>query len=128
MKKRDPKKDAGDEKKFQTEDTLSAKTRYKDLVVRIWPYVVNYKGLLALVVVIVVAHTVIGRILPSVIGWAVDHVIIGNRLDLLVDVCLVYFGLELVRFIFVIIETYFFQVLGQKIIYDLRSDLYTHLQ
>ena len=114
--------------KFHSEDTLSERTRYKDLIVRIWPYVSRYKGLLGVVVFMVTAHTTIGRILPNVIGWAVDHVIIAKRPDLLTQVCLVYFGLEVIRFVFVIVETYYFQVLGQRVIFDLRSDLYTHLE
>ena len=39
---------AAGENKFQTDDALSAKTRYRDLVVRIWPYIAKYKGFLIL--------------------------------------------------------------------------------
>jgi ATP-binding cassette, subfamily B, multidrug efflux pump len=114
--------------KFQSEDTLSANTRYNDLIRRVWPYISKYKFLLILVTTLVCIHTTIGRILPNIIGYAVDHVIIAKRLDMLLKVCLVYLSLEITRFIFVIIETYYFQVLGQKVIYDLRSDLYSHIQ
>ncbi len=121
------KKDS-EENQFQSEDALSAKTRYRDLVVRIWPYVRRHRLLFAGLTVIVFAHTAIGRILPNLIGYAVDQVIIPKDLSGLLPICLVYLALEVIRFIFVIIETYFFQVLGQKVIYDLRSALYTHVQ
>jgi len=117
-----------EKKDFQSEDTLSAKTQYTDLIRRVWPYISRYKGLLVLVTILVCIHTTIGRILPNIIGYAVDHVIIAKHLEMLFKICLVYFILEITRFIFVIVETYYFQVLGQKVIYDLRSDLYTHIQ
>lgn len=81
-----------------------------------------------MVVSLVFVHTAVSRILPNIIGYAVDHVIVGKHLELLVKICAVYLSLELIRFTCVIIETYFFQVLGQKVIYDLRSDLYGHIQ
>jgi ATP-binding cassette subfamily B multidrug efflux pump len=110
------------------EDALSAKTKYSDLVFRTWPYLKKYSGLLILLVILVFAHTVISRILPNLIGYAVDHVIIAKEVSKLGWICLIYGGLEIVRFIFVIIETYYFQVLGQKVIYDLRSDVFAHVQ
>ena len=119
---------SSESKDFQSEDTLSAKTRYVDLIRRVWPYISRYKSLLLLVTLLVCIHTTIGRILPNIIGYAVDHVIIAKHLEMLFKICLVYFALELIRFVFVIIETYYFQVLGQKVVYDLRSDLYSHIQ
>lgn len=116
------------ENTFQIEDAVSEKTRYRDLVIRIWPFAAKYKWLLAVVLLIVLGHTIIGRILPNIIGYAVDHIILPSRLEKLAPVCMAYLGFEVLRLIFVFIETYLFQVLGQKIIYDLRSDLFAHIQ
>ena len=117
-----------EEKIFHQEDVLSAKTKYRDLMVRTWPYVAKYRGLLSLLVILVFLHTAISRLLPNIIGYTVDHVIISKEVAKLLPICLIYFSLELVRFCFVIVETYYFQVLGQKVIFDLRSDVYTHVQ
>jgi ATP-binding cassette subfamily B multidrug efflux pump len=113
---------------FQQEDVLSNRTRYKDLLTRTWPYVAKQKKILTLVVTLVFLHTIISRILPNIVGYAVDHVIIAREHEKLFGICMLYMLLELTRFIFVIIETYYFQVLGQRVIFDLRSDVYTHIQ
>lgn len=113
---------------FQMEDNVSEKTRYRDLVKRLLPYLARHKKLFSLLVVIVCVHTTLGRLLPTVIGYAVDHVIVAKQSQLLLKVCLAYLGIEILRFIFVLVETYYFQVLGLKIIYELRSHLYSHIQ
>ncbi|MDZ4677561.1 MAG: ABC transporter ATP-binding protein [Oligoflexia bacterium] len=110
------------------EDVLSARTRYKDLVVRIWPYIAEYKWHLLFVTGLVIVHTIVGRILPNLVGYAVDNVILPKNLELLWKICAVYFSLEVLRLLMVIAETYFFQVLGLKVIYDLRSNVYSHIQ
>src|SRR4051812_42208817 len=106
---------------FHQEDVLSGKTRYRDLIVRTWPFVAKHRGLLILLVVLVFLHTAISRILPNLIGYAVDHVIVSRELQKLWPICLTYLALELIRFCFIITETYYFQVLGQKVIFDMRS-------
>jgi ATP-binding cassette, subfamily B, multidrug efflux pump len=116
------------ENNFQTEDSLSARTRYRDLVVRIWPYMSRYKVMFFGLTAVVIAHTAVGRVLPNLIGYAVDKVILPKKMEMLVTVCLIYLGLEIVRFVFVLVETYYFQLLGQRVIYDMRSDFYSHIQ
>lgn len=113
---------------YQTEDKLSEKTQYWDLAKRIFPFAKKYWVFFTFLFVVVILHTVIGRILPTLFGQVIDKVIIAKQLDLLWKFCSIYLVLEIVRFSLICAETYFFQLLGLNIIYDMRSGLFKHVQ
>ncbi len=110
------------------DDNVSEKTRYRDLVLRIWPFMKVHGLMLSILMIVVIVHTVIGRLLPFILGHVVDDVIMAKKTELLWKFCKLYLGLEIIRFILICTETYFFQVLGLRIIYEMRSKLFEHVQ
>jgi hypothetical protein len=74
---------------FQQEDVLSNRTRYKDLLTRTWPYVAKQKKILTLVVTLVFLHTIISRILPNIVGYAVS--LLASMKNCLASVCSICF-------------------------------------
>ncbi|MCC6278315.1 MAG: ABC transporter ATP-binding protein [Oligoflexia bacterium] len=110
------------------DDKLQSGTRYRDLVVRVAPYVWKTKGIFLFVVALVLTHTALGRFLPSLIGYTVDHFILTKKAEFLLQAGAAYLLIEVFRYILMIAETYLFQRLGLQVIYQLRSDLFSHVQ
>jgi ATP-binding cassette subfamily B multidrug efflux pump len=59
--------------KFMSEDLIKTKITYRELFKRLWPYARKEKGLLIVALFAVVGVAVVSRMIPLVIGYAIDH-------------------------------------------------------
>lgn len=67
-------------------------------------------------------------IAPRITGWLVDDVIQGGATQLLLPLCGVLLGIAVIRAVSNYIRGVQFEKLSQGFCYDLRTDLYAHLQ
>ena len=93
-----------------------------------------YRGRVALVAVLILATSGIGLINPLLIKVVFDDVIlaadkpVGDRVRLLVLVCAVMFVAPIVTGLLGLWQTYMSNLIGLKVMQDLRNSLYSHLQ
>ncbi|WP_413290274.1 ABC transporter ATP-binding protein [Bdellovibrio sp. HCB337] len=110
------------------EDIIKTKVTYPIMFKRLWPYTRKHPWMFAAVVLIILLLTGISRLIPYIIGYAIDHGVIAKDISLFKMMALVYLGLEFSRTILSFSQNYMFQVLGNRVLYYLREDLIRHTQ
>jgi subfamily B ATP-binding cassette protein MsbA len=115
--------------KAQSEENPSGET--PDIPVnwrRLFGYLRPFVGLIVIGLLASSANAALSLVFPAVIGDVVDSVLnIGNvaQLD---QITLLLLGVFLLRSATTFIETLSLQYVGERIVYNLRAQVYTHLQ
>lgn len=110
------------------EDLITTKITYPVMFRRLWPYTRRHPWLFAGVIAIILLLTGISRLIPFVIGYAIDHGVVEKNITLFKGMALVYLALEVSRTALAFGQTYMFQILGNRVLYYLREDLIRHTQ
>ncbi|MDA8046993.1 MAG: ABC transporter ATP-binding protein [Actinomycetota bacterium] len=95
---------------------------------RIWRFLRPYRARLSLYLLVIVATAVVGSIPPLVVKSLIDHGVVGRdvaTVDLLAGALV---GLALAQTALSLVSRWFGSVIGEGIIYDLRVQLYDHVQ
>ena len=115
---------------FLTDDEKQNKPKLtKELLARILGYLKPYKWYFLLVFAALIISAVLG-LLPSIItGAIVDGIISDNRsMAMLIKLVVMAFIVLSAGQIISVIEQYINSWISQKIIYDMRNEMYDHLQ
>ena len=100
----------------------------KELLVRILGYLKPYSLQFGLVFLIILASAAIG-LLPSIItGKIVDQALVNRDMAKLVQLCLAAFAAVGVSQIVSVLESYINSWISQRIIFDMKNEMYDHLQ
>ncbi|NTW72815.1 MAG: ABC transporter ATP-binding protein [Eubacteriaceae bacterium] len=100
----------------------------KGLLLRILSYLKPYWLQFILVFISILLSSVVG-LLPSIItGRIVDEALIGKNMDLLLTLLAAAFATLVVSQIIGILESYISAWISQKIIFDMKNQMYDHLQ
>src|SRR5437868_7389141 len=102
------------------EDIIKTKVTYPIMFKRLWPYTRRHPWRFAGVVVIIAVLTGISRLIPFIIGYAIDHGVVAKDISLFKTIGLVYLALEFSRTILSFCQNYMFQLLGNRVLYYLR--------
>jgi ATP-binding cassette subfamily B multidrug efflux pump len=78
--------------------------------------------------VIITIDTYMSATPPAQPYWLARHLHPSNRLGGITDVALIYLGCLLFTFLLELLQTYLMQWTGQKVMFDLRSQIFRHLQ
>lgn len=113
---------------FMHEDLVKTKVTYTVLFKRLWPYAKKEKALLFIAVAAVAGVAIVSRMVPALIGYAIDHGVKELNYELFTNVAFAYLGLEILRSCFSFSNAYFFQLFGNRMLYHLREDLMNHVQ
>jgi ATP-binding cassette subfamily B protein len=113
---------------FISEDLVKTKITYPLLFKRLWPYARREKVLLFSAVLAVFVGALIARIIPSLIGYAIDHGIKEKKFEIFTTIAAIYLGLEILKSLLSFANTYLFQIFGNRMLYHLREDLLSHTQ
>ncbi len=113
---------------FLQEDKINTTLKYRDLLVRMTPYFRKYWLSLGAVVVMVIFMAVISRLIPTLIGYAVDESLIKKNNEMLIKLLFFYIGLEITHALLDLLQLYFFQKLGARVLFNLREDLIAKIQ
>jgi ATP-binding cassette subfamily B protein len=95
---------------------------------RVWVYARVYPFLCAATFVSAILGTLTGLVFPKVTGLVIDHVLIPKRADLLLQYVLIVVAAFLAQNILNALRIRFNNTFEQKVIFDLRRDLYHTLQ
>jgi len=113
---------------FMNEDLIKTKVTYPTMFKRLWPYARKEKVLLILAVIAVAGVATVARIIPSLIGYAIDNGVLKKDPTVFTRVAFIYLGLEILRSCFSFSHVYLFQLFGNRMLFYLREDLMNHVQ
>ena len=113
---------------FFSEDVLSGKLYNGAVVKKLLAYVLRYKAAGLLSIFLVMITTALFLLCPYLFGYAIDHGIAGGDKPLVYKIALVLLGIEALRLLLVVVQSYFIQMIGQKVMLDMRMDLFNHVQ
>lgn len=99
-----------------------------DMVKFLWPYMRKHWQLLVIFSVAVFASIALGRALPFIFGYAVDHGLQGKNLALVFNLAALYFSADILRVFFYFARNYWSQKLGNRVLFEVRSALIHHTQ
>lgn len=97
-------------------------------VLRVFKYLRRYPGMAAATLACAVAGTLMVVVFPKVTQHIINDVIGGNHPEQLTRWVLIGAGAFFLRHFFNAIRIYLNNTFEQKVIFDLRSDLYSHIQ
>ena len=95
---------------------------------RVFAYLKRYPGLAAGTFTCAILGTLMVIVFPGVTKWIIDDVVYANRPDKLVPLILLATVAFLVQHLFNSLRIILNNTFEQKVIFDLRSDLYSHIQ
>jgi ABC-type multidrug transport system fused ATPase/permease subunit len=95
---------------------------------RVFAYLKRYPGLAAGTLACAVLGTLMVIVFPGVTKWIIDDVVYANRPDKLLPLILLATAAFLVQHLFNALRIVLNNTFEQKVIFDLRSDLYSHIQ
>src|SRR5206468_3581477 len=95
---------------------------------RVFAYLKRYPGLATGTLVCAIMGTLMVIVFPSVTKWIIDDVVRANRPDKLLPLILLAAVAFLVQHLFNSLRLILNNTFEQKVIFDLRSDLYSHIQ
>ncbi|MEK7804326.1 MAG: ABC transporter ATP-binding protein [Planctomycetota bacterium] len=113
---------------FFSEDVLSGKLYNGAVVKKLLAYVLRYKAAGMLSVFLVMITTALFLLCPYLFGYAIDHGIARGDKPLVYKIALILLGIEAMRLLLVVVQSYFIQMIGQKVMLDMRMDLFNHVQ
>ncbi|GAK54597.1 ABC transporter related protein [Candidatus Moduliflexus flocculans] len=94
------------------------------LLKRLFPYVRTHAALLAVSLVLLVAFDVTGIVHPYLLKVGIDQHIVKGDLPGLIRICWILAAVLVSNFIFSAAFTYGVEYLGQRLLFDLRMDLF----
>jgi ATP-binding cassette subfamily B protein len=95
---------------------------------RVFTYLKRYPWLAAGTLTCAILGTLMVIVFPSVTKWIIDDVVRANRPDKLLPLILLATVAFLVQHVFNSLRIILNNTFEQKVIFDLRSDLYSHIQ
>ena len=95
---------------------------------RVFAYLKRYPGLAAGTLACAIFGTLMVIVFPSVTKWIIDDVVRANRPDKLLPLIVLATVAFLIQHIFNSLRIILNNTFEQKVIFDLRSDLYSHIQ
>ncbi len=117
-----------EKEEFFSEDVLTDKL-YDTMVIRkLLSYVLRYKASGLLSIFMVLITTVLFLLGPYLFGYAIDHGISKGDKLLIYKIALVLLCIQTLRLLLVMAQSYNIQVIGQKVMLDMRMALFNHVQ
>lgn len=110
------------------EDLVKTKITYPILFKRLWPYARKEKVLLFSAIFAVAGGAIAARLIPALVGYAIDHGVKEKDYSIFTQVAYVYLVLEIFRSCFSFANVYLFQIFGNRMLFHLREDLMSHVQ
>ena len=103
--------------------------RYKDLILfkRVLVHLKPYSRLVSLAVLLLLAVSILNLTGPYLTKIVIDDHIKEGNINGLDVIAAIYFAVLIFSFIFQFFQTYLMQYIGQKVMFDLRSQVFSHL-
>src|SRR5205085_7390730 len=109
--------------KYHEEEAIG-KTYDLRLARRLLKYLRPYVGSLVPALVLTLVANGLGVLQPKFVQYAIDDGIMKKSLDVLTWIALAFFITKLLQFVVAYFQTVLMENVGQRVMYDLRSELY----
>ncbi|MBK8203778.1 MAG: ABC transporter ATP-binding protein [Bdellovibrionales bacterium] len=116
------------DRSFLDEEHIQHQLGFLSFMKRIWPLLWNHSYGFIILILVILSYVVTGRLMPVVFGHAIDEGIRKDDLSLVYQAACVYLVLEILRSTLHFAQTYGIQRLGNRVLYDLREKLISHVQ
>jgi ATP-binding cassette subfamily B multidrug efflux pump len=116
------------ERKELTEDDVLGKAYDAHLMKRLLKYLKPYRGWIVLAIILTVGISFATTIRPYLTKVAIDKYIVNKDYIGLRNIILILIGTLIIQGLLQYLMTYLTQWIGQNTIYDLRMELFRHLQ
>ena len=113
---------------YFSEDKVKHELSLLEFFKKVWPFLRNYKVWFFGVLAIVIVYVTVGRALPFLIQLAIDEGIQKKSMPFVLQLAGIYLACELLRSLCHYFQTYFMQKLGNRLLYDIREKLVSHIQ
>lgn len=113
---------------IQHEDEILGKAYDAQLMRRFLQYVSPYKRQLTLSIALLLGTSLVDLAGPLIVATAIDRYVDTRNADGLLGLVVLYLLILLVGFVFRYLQTFITGVLGQNIMYDLRTQMFRHTQ
>ncbi|WP_139488237.1 ABC transporter ATP-binding protein [Brevibacillus dissolubilis] len=100
----------------------------RQVLLRIYRHFIPYRWLAGLVVLCIVVNTLFGVVQPILVRSVVDVAIPQSNIGLLHTMILTMLGVALLQGLVGVLLTYLNTRIGQGVMYDIRNQMYQHLQ
>jgi len=95
---------------------------------RIMVYIKPSSKWMAIAVIIMIAATLIDLVAPWLLRVVFDEGIEKSRIDVVIWLALALLGVQVVKSVCMFVQGYSQELVGQNVVYQLRKELYEHLQ
>lgn len=110
------------------EEEVLGKAYDSRLLRRLLTYLKPYWLMVALGVLIIIAATILELAGPFIVKVAIDQHLMKKALQGLSSLILIYLGILAGQFVIKLGQTYIMQWIGQHVIFDIRMEIFRHLQ
>jgi len=115
-------------KHFFSEEDSIGKVYDSRLMKRLLRYLKPYKWFVLFALILLLTSSGLYLIGPHLIKIAIDEYIMKNNMGGLSYIALIYLFILIFGFVMKFFHTYIMQIIGQKVMYDMRMEIFTHLQ
>lgn len=113
---------------FMNEDKIETSLTFRELFMRMWQFAKPHRKLFALVLFCVMGLAICSRALPFLIGYAIDNGVLKKDAQLLLNIAIAYLIIQSLHTVFQFFYSYIFQIFGNRVLYDIRSELLKRVQ
>ncbi|HHT9112545.1 MAG: ABC transporter ATP-binding protein [Planctomycetes bacterium] len=117
-----------EKEEYFSEDVLAGKLYDTTVIRKLLSYVLRYKASGMLSIFMVLITTVLFLLCPYLFGYAIDHGINKGDKQVIYKIALALLGIQTLRLLLVIAQSYNIQAIGQKVMLDMRMALFNHIQ
>ena len=112
---------------FEVDETLESPFDWGHMK-RALAYVRKYRGVMIAAIVISLFGSVIGMYLPKIMQWAIDDAVPKKDTRLLLWLMIAYIAVLVANILCSLVRSRMMVRVSQGVIFDIRRDLFAHLQ
>lgn len=113
--------------KFDVDESLESPFDLRHLK-RAFKYIGKHKVKMLLALLLSACASVAGLFVPKITQWVMDEAVPNNDTAMLGKMAMLFVGIIVISIVFTVIRSRMMAHVSQEIIYDIRKDLFAHLQ
>ena len=113
--------------KFDVDETLESPFDLGHMK-RALGYIKKHRYVMALALVLSAVSTIANLFVPKITEWVLDEAVPNKDVALLLRLAVMFLGILFISIVFTVIRSRMMAFVSQEIIYDIRKDLFAHLQ
>lgn len=113
---------------LHTEEIITGKAYDSRLLKRLWSFITPYMKFFYISMFFLAMVTILDLLPPYITKVAIDDFIAKNRASEIYKVLIIYQAVLIMHFTFQFLHTYTINIMAQKAMYDLRIEVFSHIQ